>query len=100
MMRSAIRLLPLIVAAMALGGPAATAKSETSRGKHIKKHTTLIRPIRHAGDFAAGRAWPTANPSYQSGEVCPGIARSFECKIWPPPINDDPDRKISGSDGG
>jgi hypothetical protein len=31
----------------------------------------------------------------QSGDVCPGIGRSFDCKIWPPPFEDDPDRKTS-----
>jgi len=89
---------------MALGVPAATAKAEISRGKHIKKHTMQLPHIRHAGDFGnrrtADRTWPRTNTSAQSGEVCPGIARSFECRIWPPPINEDPDRKASGSDGG
>jgi hypothetical protein len=27
------------------------------------------------------------------------MARSFDCKIWPPPFDEDPDRKVSGSDG-
>jgi hypothetical protein len=31
----------------------------------------------------------------QPGPICPGIGRSFECKIWPPPFEDDPDRKVS-----
>jgi hypothetical protein len=103
MTRSAIRLLTLIVGVMALGAPAVTAKAEIDRGKHIKKHTMHVRHIRHAGAFgvhqSADRAWPNSSPPYQSGEVCPGIGRSFECKIWPPPINEDPDRKTSGSDG-
>jgi hypothetical protein len=30
--------------------------------------------------------------------VCPGIARGVDCKIWPPPVYDDPDR--TGTDGG
>jgi len=40
-----------------------------------------------------------AAPEYTlGGTVCPGIARSFDCKIWPPPAYDDPDR--TGTDGG
>jgi len=100
MTRSAIRLLTLIVGAMALGPPAVTAKAEISHGKHLKKHAMHIR---HAGTFgahrAADRAWPGVSPPHQSDDVCPGIGRSFECKIWPPPIDQDPDRKTSGSDG-
>jgi hypothetical protein len=100
MTRSAIRYLTLIVGAMALGAPAATAKAEISHGKHLKKHAMHIR---HAGNFsvhqAADRAWPGTRPLSQPGDVCPGIGRSFECRIWPPPINDDPDRKASGADG-
>ena len=30
--------------------------------------------------------------------VCPGGARSFDCKVWPPPAYDDPDRRAG--DGG
>jgi hypothetical protein len=45
----------------------------------------------------AGQAWPVPRPS---GPVCPGLARSFDCKVWPPPFDEDPDRKVSGTDGG
>lgn len=38
-------------------------------------------------------------PVRSHGNVCPGIARSFDCAVWPPPMDEDPDRKISGSDG-
>jgi hypothetical protein len=102
MTRSAIRLLTLIVCAMVLG--AVAAKAETSRGKHVKKHAMHVRHIGYGTDFGghqtADRAWPAARPLSQSGDVCPGIGRSFECRIWPPPIGEDPDRKASGSDGG
>jgi hypothetical protein len=30
--------------------------------------------------------------------VCPGSARSFDCKIWPPPAYDDPDRRGAMAD--
>lgn len=36
----------------------------------------------------------------RAGPVCPGIARSIDCSIWPPPIDEDPDRKRGGGGGG
>lgn len=87
MSKSAIRLLALTIFATTLAG--APAESRTGHSKHIKKHGfRTVRP-----------AWPGSSPPAQPGSVCPGIARSFDCKIWPPPIDEDPDRKISGSDG-
>jgi hypothetical protein len=87
MTRSAIRLLALTICATTLAGTSAA--SGTSHGKHIKKHGfRIVRP-----------AWPGVSPPVQSGGVCPGMARSFDCKIWPPPFDEDPDRKVSGSDG-
>jgi hypothetical protein len=77
----------------------APTKAEASSSKHMKKH----KKQRSAGfrdPWSAGQAWPVTRPASQSGEVCPGNARSFECKTWPPPMYDDPDRKVSGSDGG
>ena len=68
------------------------AKAETgSRHKHKK---------RFSDPRSALQAWPVTRPSSPAGDVCPGIARSFECKIWPPPMDDDTDRKHSGTDGG
>ena len=69
------------------------ATAETSSSKHIKKHKKII--LRSPG---FDQAWPVASPSSQATPVCPGMARSFQCKIWPPPMEDDPDRKIP--DGG
>ena len=99
MTRSVIRPLTLAISAMVLVGVATLAPVEArkSHHQHIKKHkTTGNRGF--DGRQPANRPWPGAAPS-PSGDVCPGIGRSFECKIWPPPMNDDPDRKISGSDG-
>ena len=87
MTRSAIQLLALTICATTLAG--APAQSGTSHSKHIKKHAfRTVRP-----------AWPGVSPPAQSGPVCPGMGRSFDCKIWPPPFDEDPDRKTSGSDG-
>ena len=33
-------------------------------------------------------------------DVCPGNRRSFDCKVWPPPFDQDPDRRPSGADAG
>jgi hypothetical protein len=40
---------------------------------------------------------PVPRPSSEA--VCPGNARGIDCRVWPPPIKDDPDRLISGSAG-
>ena len=101
MSKMAIRLLMLAVCGTALAAvPMVTPdKAEASGRAHIKKHKRQMSRG-FSGPRSAAQAWPVARPSSQAGEVCPGIARSFECKIWPPPFNDDPDRKMSGSDGG
>jgi hypothetical protein len=111
MRQSAIRLLTLAICAVALVAiPTVTpAKVRASGIERIKKHKTVHRRqnvrsqnVRNNGfgnPHQAERAWPGARPP-ASGEVCPGNARSFECKIWPPPFDDDPDRKTSGTDGG
>jgi hypothetical protein len=82
----AIRLLTLAVYATALPAiPMITlAQAETSSSKHIKKLKTIQRS-------------PGIRDPWSAGEVCPGMARSFECKgPWPPPFKDDPDRKVPG----
>jgi hypothetical protein len=101
MSKFAIRLLTLALCTTALVvvPMAPPAKAETGSSRHIKKHKTHKSPG-FRDPWSAGQAWPVTRPSSQAGPVCPGIARSFECKIWPPPMDDDPDRKHSSSDGG
>jgi hypothetical protein len=98
--RIAIQLLMLATYATALVMvPAVTpAKATTSSSKHIKhkKH----RGHGFSDPRFVGQAWPVPRPSSQAGAVCPGNARGIDCRMWPPPIEDDPDRKVSGSDGG
>jgi hypothetical protein len=73
---------------------AAKTASQHAHHRHINKHASHWRPH-------YGRAWygypaaPVAGAYRPSGDVCPGIGRSFECKIWPPPFEDDPDRKTN-----
>ena len=96
MSKFAIRLLTLAVYTTALVVvPMVTpAKAATSSSRHMK-HKKKIRS--GFGDsWSADRARPVTRPPSQAGEVCPGIARSFECRTWPPPIYDDPDRRVPG----
>jgi len=64
------------------------AKAATNSGKHMK-HKKKIQ-----NSWSAGQPWPVTRPYYGAGEVCPGMGRSFDCKIWPPPFDEDPDRKV------
>jgi hypothetical protein len=99
----AIQLLMLATYATALVVvPAVTpAKAATSSSKHIKKHQRKIQNSFGFSDtWSAGQAWPGTGLSSQAGPVCPGIARSIDCRIWPPPFDEDPDRKRGGGGGG
>ena len=103
MSKFAIRLLTLAMYATALVvvPMVAPAKAATNSSKQIKKHKKRIRNSFGLSDpWSAGQARPVTRPSRPAGGVCPGIARSFECGTWPPPMEDDPDRKVSGTDGG
>ena len=84
----------LAIAAALLVTPAVTLAQAKAASRHmpIKKHRW------HRHHFRA--VWPggLAQPfvgAYQSGPICPAIGKSFDCKIWPPPYADDPDRKTS-----
>ncbi len=101
MSKFAIRLLTLAIYATPLVVvPMVTpAKAATSSSKHIKKHKKKIQKSHGFGEpWSAGQAWPVTRPPSRAGGVCPGIARSFECGTWPPPFDEDPDRKASGTD--
>jgi hypothetical protein len=71
------------------------AEAGMHHNRHIKKHG--VRPL---AAFPSADQARHAQPLYQPSEVCPGNARAFECKIWPPPMYDDPDRRNPSSDGG
>jgi hypothetical protein len=85
MSKSAIQLLILAVAASAMVAPATAEAAKKHR--HIQRSLVLADP---------GQASLVTMPS---GPNCPGLARSIDCKTWPP-YGEDPDRKASGSDGG
>ena len=85
MSKFAIRLLTLAVTASVTVAPAMT---ETAKKQHRHIHRTLV-----VSD--PGQAWLATVPS---GPNCPGLARSIDCKTWPP-YGDDPDRLRAGGGG-
>ena len=101
MSKRAIRLLTLAIYATALVVvPMVTpAEAETGSGRHTTKHKKHIHwSPGVSGPRSAGQAWPVIRPSSQA-DVCPGIARGIDCKTWPPPMYDDPDRRNGSADG-
>lgn len=72
-------------------------QAATIHGKHMKKHK---RTFARSFGFSDPRFTDQAPVARPAGGSCPGIARSFECSTWPPPFDEDPDRKVTGSDGG
>lgn len=95
MNKLAIRLMTLALCSTALAlVPIVTpAKAETNGSGHIKKHKKHWRP-RFSDPWSVGQVPPFAGPSSPAAPVCPGLGRSFDCKVWPPPYDEDPDRKI------
>ena len=102
MSKFAIRLLSLAIYAAPLPViPMITpAQAETSSIKHTKtQHRKNIQWSPRFSDPRSANAWIVTGPSSQAGPVCPGNARGIDCKIWPPPIDEDPDRKRAGGGG-
>ncbi|MGA2054836.1 MAG: hypothetical protein ABSG88_05965 [Bradyrhizobium sp.] len=90
MSRMAIRLSMLTLCATALVLVPAAAKTGHRGHMHIKKHRHHFRV-----GWPAGPTQPVAGYYAPSEPICPAIGKSFDCKIWPPPYADDPDRKTS-----
>lgn len=101
----AIRALTLAIGAAAAAvapalAPAGAKDSRHAHHLHIKRHGwhsayPSYSPYPYRGAWVVPQAQPMVRSYGQSDWVCPGIGRSFECKIWPPPFEDDPDRKVS-----
>jgi hypothetical protein len=100
MSKFAIGLLTLAMYAASLPAIAmiTPTKAAASSSGHIQKHKKHWR-ARVSEPWYVGQAQPFVSPYSQAGPICPGIARSFECKVWPPPIDEDPDRKRGASGG-
>jgi len=102
MSKFATRLLTLTMFATALVVVAMVTPVEAAtNSKHPKKHWKTTH-WSHRNSYGFSDPWSAgqARPSSQAGGACPGLARSFDCKTWPPPFDEDPDRRVSGSDGG
>ena len=99
MSKFAIRLLTLGIYATALVVvPMVTPAKAATSSQHIKQHKQ--KGPGFSDPWSGGRAWPATRPSSQAGGACPGMARGIDCSTWPPPMDEDPDRKASSSDGG
>lgn len=97
--KRAVRVFTLAISAAAVltvpaVAPAAAKASRHVHHVHMKKHG-WHRTYPYRGAWIAPPAQPMVRPATQSDWVCPGISRSFDCKVWPPPFEDDPDRKVS-----
>ena len=85
---------PPLVAMPAIAQAEAKTASQHVHHRHMNKHASHWRH-RYGQVWYGYPAAPMAGSYCSSGDVCPGIGRSFECKIWPPPFEDDPDRKTT-----
>ncbi len=98
---SAIRFLILTICVTAVAPVVAAADVEAS-SRHVRKHH---QQTRLGWNNSLRRSWAAqdirrAAPSWSGGgDVCPGNARAIDCRIWPPPIIDDPDRRNGSGDG-
>ena len=103
MSRLIIHFSAVALCAAALVGPLAVTPSEAKTGRHahVVKHRWHQGHHHHyrghhyaRGGWAVGNVSRTGGFVNDPGPICPGLGRSFDCKIWPPPIDIDPDRKI------
>ena len=97
MCNAAIRLLMLGTCVMAVAFAATEGEASS---QHVRKHHHPMNLVRDSmrNSRAAWDVRPMAPP--RAGTACPGNARAIDCTVWPPPFDEDPDRKVSGSDGG
>jgi hypothetical protein len=90
--------IPAIMVIALLAPPEAEARSRHI-DQHHHKRTDLGWNNSLRRSMAAEEVRPMAPAWSQGGEVCPGNARAIDCRIWPPPIVDDPDRRNGSGDG-
>ena len=86
--------LAMYAAALVMVPMVTPATAATNSSQHTKHKKKIRKSSGLSDSWPAGQARPVAGPSNQAGEVCPGIARSFDCRTWPPPMYDDPDRRV------
>jgi hypothetical protein len=91
----------LVLSVLVIGATALVATPAIAPAQAASRHAHHMKTHQRHWTHHYGRVWygypaaPMAGSYHQSGDVCPGIGRSFDCKIWPPPFEDDPDRKTS-----
>lgn len=90
MRKFAVGLLTLAMYAASLAVIAMIAPGQAA----TKKHWRPSEP------WYAARANSFVPPYSQAGPICPGIARGIDCKVFPPPIDEDPDRRKGPGGGG
>ena len=88
-----LTLLAMYAMALALVPMITPAKAETSSSKYIKKHKRIGQTPVIRDPWRSGRAWPNNQLSSQPNMTC---FRGIDCAKWPPPFDEDPDRKVSG----
>ena len=97
MSKLAIRLLMLALCttALALVPTITPAQAVTSSSGHVHKHKKHWHPHAHLSEpWSVGQAPPPVLPYNQAGPICPGLSRGIDCRIFPPPIDVDPDRRV------
>lgn len=94
MRHSATQCLAVAACAAAVASVVTVPEADAS-GRHARMHRHHRTNIGFNDPHAGAIATPVSR-----GNVCPGNARAIDCTVWPPPINDDPDRKATSSDGG
>jgi hypothetical protein len=78
-------------------GNGAGSDGHAGRGRHEQRRAcpetqkALASPRQRK---SVGQAQPYVPPYSQTGPICLGLSRAIDCKIFPPPIDVDPDRKI------
>ena len=91
---SAIRLLTLAICASTVALiPAVPASAGDAGTRHVRKHHQH-RSLGRNDTRPAKRSVHMGAPYAPAGEACKGIARGIDCSTWPPPFDEDPDRKV------
>ena len=91
MSKFAIGLLTLAMYAASLPVIAMITPAQAATKKHWRPRVNE--------PWYVGQARAFVPPYSEAGPICPGIARGIDCKVWPPPIDEDPDRKRGASGG-
>jgi len=85
MSKFAIGLLTLAMYAASLPVIAMITPAQAASKKHGRPHVSE--------PWYAGHAHAFGPPYGQAAPICPGNARGIDCRVFPPPIEDDPDRR-------